>query len=117
MHVCADAEAYRGVKDLVKLAKLTKEPVLVTTKEKGKPRVETTVNYGDAPGSALWFSSKLWHETGATPPGTQKLVLFFGKSDGAGKSDSAGKSDGAGPSDNTDNVAESRPKKKRKMPL
>lgn len=45
--------AYRGVKDLVKLAKLTKEPVTVTTKEAGKPRQETVVNYGDAPGSGL----------------------------------------------------------------
>ena len=48
------AEAYRGVKDLVKLAKLTKQPVQVTTKEKGKPRVVSeTVAYGDAPNSGL----------------------------------------------------------------
>ena len=31
------AEAFRGAKDLVKLAKLTKQEVLVSTKEKGKP--------------------------------------------------------------------------------
>jgi DNA-binding phage protein len=47
------AEAFRGAKDLVKLAKLTQQPVLVTTKEKGKPRIESTVAYGDAPGSGL----------------------------------------------------------------
>ena len=47
------AEAYRGVKDLVKLAKLTKEQVVVSTKEPGKPRVEQTIAYGDAPGSGL----------------------------------------------------------------
>jgi DNA-binding phage protein len=45
--------AYRGVKDLVKLAKLTKEPVTVSIKEAGKPRQDTVVNYGDAPGSGL----------------------------------------------------------------
>lgn len=49
----ADAEAYRGVKDLVKLAKLTKEPMVISTKEKGKPRVDQTVSYGEAPGSSL----------------------------------------------------------------
>lgn len=47
------AEAYRGVKDLVKLAKLTKEKVVLSTKEKGKPREETTMDYGDAPNSGL----------------------------------------------------------------
>ena len=47
------AEAYRGVKDLVKLAKLTKQPVVVSTKEKGQPRKEETIAYGDAPGSGL----------------------------------------------------------------
>lgn len=45
--------AYRGVKDLVKLAKLTKEPVVVATKEAGKPRTETQMSYGEAPGSGL----------------------------------------------------------------
>lgn len=47
------AEAYRGVKDLVKLAKLTKDPVTVTKKEKGQPRQEQVMSYGDAPGSGL----------------------------------------------------------------
>ena len=47
------AEAYRGAKDLVKLAKLTKEPVSISTKEKGKPRTTETVAYGEAPGSGL----------------------------------------------------------------
>ena len=49
------AEAYHHalVKDLVKLAKLTKQPVVVSTKEKGQPRKEETVAYGDAPGSGL----------------------------------------------------------------
>lgn len=37
------AEAYRGVKDLVKLARLTKQTVAVSTKEPGKPRKETQV--------------------------------------------------------------------------
>ena len=45
--------AYRGVKDLVKLAKLTKDPVTVTKKEKGQPRQEQVMSYGDAPGSGL----------------------------------------------------------------
>jgi hypothetical protein len=47
------AEAYRGAKDLVRLAKLTKEPVVLTKKEAGKPREESVVAYGDAPGSGL----------------------------------------------------------------
>jgi len=47
------AEAFRGAKDLVKLAKLTKEPVTISSKEKGKPRQETTMTYGEAPGSNL----------------------------------------------------------------
>ena len=47
------AEAYRGVKDLVRLAKLTKEPVTVATKETGKPRQEAVMSYGEAPGSGL----------------------------------------------------------------
>jgi len=47
------AEAFRGAKDLVKLAKLTKEPVTISTKEKGKPRQDTTMTYGEAPGSNL----------------------------------------------------------------
>jgi hypothetical protein len=45
--------AYRGVKDLVKLAKLTKEPVVLTTKEAGKPKQDQIVSYGEAPGSGL----------------------------------------------------------------
>jgi hypothetical protein len=47
------AEAFRAAKDLVKLAKLTRQPVEVTNKEKGKPRETTTMAYGDAPGSGL----------------------------------------------------------------
>ncbi|EOD14773.1 hypothetical protein EMIHUDRAFT_461595 [Emiliania huxleyi CCMP1516] len=47
------AEAYRGVKDLVKLARLTKQTVAVSTKEPGKPRKETQVRYGDVPDSGL----------------------------------------------------------------
>ena len=47
------AEAYRGAKDLIKLAKLTKQKVVVSTKEQGKPRVDTEMFYGDAPGSGL----------------------------------------------------------------
>ena len=47
------AEAYRGFKDLVKLAKLTKETVVVSTKEKGQPRQQVSMTYADAPGSNL----------------------------------------------------------------
>lgn len=47
------AEAFRGAKDLVKLAKLTKQKVVVSSKEPGKPRVDTEMSYGDAPGSGL----------------------------------------------------------------
>ena len=41
------AEASRNARDLVKLAKLTQEPVLITTKEKGKPKVMETKTYGE----------------------------------------------------------------------
>ena len=41
------AEAYRGVKDLVKLAKLTKQPVEVSSKEAGKPRTTEVKEYGE----------------------------------------------------------------------
>jgi hypothetical protein len=37
----------------VKLAKLTKQKVVVSTKEPGKPRVDMEVEYGEAPGSNL----------------------------------------------------------------
>jgi len=47
------AEAFRGAKDLVKLAKLAKSKVMVTTKEAGKPMVKDEMNYADAPGSGL----------------------------------------------------------------
>ena len=47
------AEAYRGVKDLVKLAKLTRQEVTVSFKEEGKPRVDKVMAYGDAPDSGL----------------------------------------------------------------
>ena len=47
------AEAYRGVKDLYKLAKLTRETVTVSTKEKGKPRESKEMAYGDAPNNGL----------------------------------------------------------------
>ena len=47
------AEAFRGAKDLVKLAKLTKSTVIVSTKEPGKPAVKVEMSYGDAPGSNL----------------------------------------------------------------
>merc|ERR1719149_101260 len=47
------AEAYRGVKDLVKLARLTKQTVAVSTKEPGKPRKEAQVSYGDVSDSGL----------------------------------------------------------------
>ena len=47
------AEANRAAKDLVKLVKLTKQKVQVSTKEPGKPRQTTEVEYGSAPGSNL----------------------------------------------------------------
>ena len=47
------AEAFRGAKDLVKLAKLTKEKVVVSKKEPGKPRVTEQIEYGQAEGSGL----------------------------------------------------------------
>lgn len=47
------AEAYRGAKDLVKLAKLTKQEVVVSYKEQGKPVEKKTMAYGDAPDSGL----------------------------------------------------------------
>merc|ERR1719231_1673534 len=47
------AEAFRGAKDLVRLAKLTKQKVQVSTKEPGKPRQTEEVEYGQAPGSNL----------------------------------------------------------------
>lgn len=47
------AEAYRAAKDLVKLAKLTKEPVKVSKKAAGKPREYEEIEYGSAPGSFL----------------------------------------------------------------
>ena len=47
------AEAFRGVKDLVKLAKLTKSEVKVSFKEKGKPVVDKVMEYGQAPNSGL----------------------------------------------------------------
>ena len=47
------AEAYRGAKDLVKLAKLTNAPVTISTKEKGKPRVNVEMKYSEAPGANL----------------------------------------------------------------
>ena len=43
-------QAFRNAKDLVKLAKLTKQTVELTIKEKGKPRETKTVAYSDAPG-------------------------------------------------------------------
>ena len=51
-HVRA-AESNRAAKDLVKLAKLTKQKVQVSYKEAGKPRSIQEVEYGDAPGSNL----------------------------------------------------------------
>mmetsp|Transcript_14915 Transcript_14915/g.25432 ORF Transcript_14915/g.25432 Transcript_14915/m.25432 type:complete len:194 (+) Transcript_14915:19-600(+) len=47
------AEAYRNARDLVKLAKLTRQPVVVTTKEPGKPKVETTKLYSEVENSGL----------------------------------------------------------------
>jgi len=47
------AEANRNAKDLVKLAKLTKQKVTVSIKEPGKPRVDQEMDYGAAPGTSL----------------------------------------------------------------
>jgi len=47
------AEAFRGAKDLVKLAKLTKQKVQVSKKEPGKPTTYEEMEYGQAPGSNL----------------------------------------------------------------
>jgi len=47
------AEAFRGAKDLVKLARLAKSKVVVSTKEQGKPRKDEEMSYADAPGSGL----------------------------------------------------------------
>ena len=47
------AEANRGAKDLIKLAKLTTQEVEVSLKEKGKPRETKTMKYGEAPDSGL----------------------------------------------------------------
>eukprot|EP00322_Chrysochromulina_rotalis_P016590 CAMPEP_0115865662 /NCGR_PEP_ID=MMETSP0287-20121206/19839_1 /TAXON_ID=412157 /ORGANISM="Chrysochromulina rotalis, Strain UIO044" /LENGTH=204 /DNA_ID=CAMNT_0003320185 /DNA_START=14 /DNA_END=628 /DNA_ORIENTATION=+ len=58
------AEANRAAKDLVKLAKLTKQKVQVSTKEPGKPRVTEEVEYGSAPGSNL-ASTKEYAERAA----------------------------------------------------
>ena len=41
------AEASRNARDLVKLAKLTTQPVEITTKEKGKPKVTEVKTYGE----------------------------------------------------------------------
>ena len=46
-------EAMRNARDLVRLAKLTKEKVIISTKETGKPREEKVVDYGAAEGSGL----------------------------------------------------------------
>ena len=54
MEIAIDyAEAMRNARDLVKLAKLTKQKVSVSKKEPGKPRVEVEVEYGAAEGSGL----------------------------------------------------------------
>ena len=47
------AEAFRNAKDLVKLAKLTKQKVQVSKKEPGKPRTTVEMEYGQAEGSNL----------------------------------------------------------------
>eukprot|EP00962_Isochrysis_galbana_P049843 scaffold21331_cov117-Isochrysis_galbana.AAC.13 len=47
------AEASRGARDLIKLAKLTKQPVEVSIKETGKPRRTAVTEYGSAEGSGL----------------------------------------------------------------
>lgn len=46
------AEAFRNAKDLVKLAKLTKEEVQISKKEAGKPRMTETKEYGELGGLA-----------------------------------------------------------------
>ena len=54
MEVAIDyAEASRNARDLVKLAKLTKQKVAVSVKEKGKPVKTVEVEYGQAEGSNL----------------------------------------------------------------
>ena len=54
MEIAIDyAEAARGARDLIKLAKLTKKPVEVSIKEPGKPRLTQVTEYGAAKGSAL----------------------------------------------------------------
>lgn len=47
------AEAFRGAKDLVKLAKLTKQKVVVSTKDQNGEVRKEEMSYGDAPGSGL----------------------------------------------------------------
>jgi len=47
------AEATRAAKDLLKLAKLTKQKVQISTKVAGKPREYSEVEYGAAPGANL----------------------------------------------------------------
>lgn len=47
------SEAMRNARELVKLARLTKQKVKVSTKEPGKPRVDVEMDYGDAEGSGL----------------------------------------------------------------
>ena len=47
------SESMRNARELVKLAKLTKQKVKVSTKEAGKPRIDAEMDYGEAPGSGL----------------------------------------------------------------
>ena len=58
------AEANRNAKDLVKLAKLTKQKVKVSKKTEGKPREFEEIEYGEAPGSNL-ASTKEYAERAA----------------------------------------------------
>ena len=54
MEIAIDyAEAMRNARDLVKLAKLTKQKVQVSKKEPGKPRTTVEMEYGQAEGSNL----------------------------------------------------------------
>jgi hypothetical protein len=54
MEIAIDySEASRGAIDLIKLAKLTKQPVEVSIKEAGKPRRTAVTEYGSAEGSGL----------------------------------------------------------------